>query len=305
VADIVPPRHVWEPIQYIRNFFFNNLLCGPHLTVLDPFVEYEYFDQAEEILAPMLKKVPPFQIILEKIGLFNQGTYYVVYLDPKTDPPNAIEIFHRTLLMAFPNCNRTLELSSNGIFAPHITVCKIPKSRITFDLEIVKNMINLPIVFPVNHFFFMYSKGNGKNPFQAIKALPLGENNIIPFFGPESNKLDMIGRSTLVLNLPSLVDSDEKFLLLFKDYEGLVNGELALNSNKSVRNMGVITFDLYENMMKAIDTYVNNEYPEIVLKELRLMMFPDVVGGSTTFKDKTLPFKEHGDYNPYRKKKEQ
>lgn len=59
--------------QGIRSSHMNEVRCGPHISVVDPFVEVEHFSRAYYILQKEFATMKPFKITLAKFAHFDHG----------------------------------------------------------------------------------------------------------------------------------------------------------------------------------------------------------------------------------------
>lgn len=119
VINIVLPRQNWDFIQHLRSLYSSDLKCGPHITVLDPFVLPSCYNLAEKKALAELKSIPPFTITLDKIKHFEHNSTCTIYAEPSTEPAGALQVLHKALLKAFPMCSDTLR---EGKFTPHMSL---------------------------------------------------------------------------------------------------------------------------------------------------------------------------------------
>jgi len=81
---IVPPEHLWPPIQAARERLRDGGLTRwpPHVNLIYPFVEPPYFERFAERFAPAVAQCAPFRVRLERLGVFGSSRRGVVWLDP-------------------------------------------------------------------------------------------------------------------------------------------------------------------------------------------------------------------------------
>jgi 2'-5' RNA ligase len=268
VINIIPPRDVWGPIQSLRTAFIPDARCGPHFSFLDPFVTLKHFPDAAKLLTEELSTFKPFKVYLNKLNYFIHSQTISLFLEPITEPPNAIEDLLERCLKIFPQCNDTVLRSKTGKYQPHMTIAKFTSEE-QLHTEMAKLRENWnPISFEVKELYFLHRYEG--NPFEVRHVIPLGPDITPPFFGPgspgspgstesEDNydaNILQLSRTCLICSLPPGINE----ALLKDNFAGfsIRGSEILKNPDGKDRSCGVIEFYSKEDALKACNEFTGN-----------------------------------------------
>lgn len=168
---IIPPKELWEKIQPIRKLYDKKVdRWMPHITLIYGFLPVEHFALAAQVISQTLKELSPFKVTLTKYGTFSHRNNSTAWLEPVSEPANALHKLQSLLAKIFPQCDEQSK-KSNG-FTPHLSVGQ-------FDSPATA-MKKLPtwqeVDFLVDRVAVIHRQGN--QPFEVICEATLGQNNI-------------------------------------------------------------------------------------------------------------------------------
>lgn len=108
---IIPPQPVQAFSYALREEYDPDSFARvpAHFTIFYPFVEAEQSDEAAEVLGPICSKHAPFDVILERYGLFEDA----VFLEPSDPAP--LTALYKSLSEAYPDYTRR-------DYHPHLTL---------------------------------------------------------------------------------------------------------------------------------------------------------------------------------------
>ncbi|KAG8468160.1 hypothetical protein KFE25_007212 [Diacronema lutheri] len=187
---IVPPEHLWPPIQAARERLRDGGLTRwpPHVNLIYPFVEPPYFERFAERFAPAVAQCAPFRVRLERLGVFGSSRRGVVWLDPvvvgAADGERPWARLHERLCAVAP------ELQSPGRpFVPHMTIthtesCDAAR-EIADELGAEWAAAGLAVEFDVQEVFIL-CRSSATEPFRLAWRLPLGEGAPAPRADPRA-----------------------------------------------------------------------------------------------------------------------
>lgn len=118
---LIPPKTVYDKIQPIRAKFDSKFeRWMPHITLLFGFLPESYFEEASKIIAPLLKNIPAFEIVVKDYDFFKQKRQVTAFLQPIAKELIALQ---QALATAFPLCKK------DRPFHPHLTVGRFKNSQ--------------------------------------------------------------------------------------------------------------------------------------------------------------------------------
>ena len=108
---IIPPQPVQAFSYALREEYDPESFARvpAHFTIFYPFVEAEQSDEAAEVLGPICSKHAPFDVTLERYGLFEDA----VFLEPSD--PGPLTALYKSLSEAYPDYARR-------DYHPHLTL---------------------------------------------------------------------------------------------------------------------------------------------------------------------------------------
>jgi len=181
VAVVVPPGLNEPLVKILKSNCSKEPACIPHVTLLDPFVEPEHYDEAVEVLRPALDHVQPFTIELSEFGYFSKKKGSILWVKPKSVPSDALASLQKTCQSVFPFCDEITKISPSG-FQPHVTLGKFHNKEEAPGKAKQLNEENLPPVrFEVKEINILY-RVNGEAAYQVRRTIPLGKAVSPPFF---------------------------------------------------------------------------------------------------------------------------
>ncbi|MET7398623.1 RNA repair domain-containing protein [Dactylosporangium sp. NPDC005572] len=125
-----PPAHAWAPIQALREAHDpSHRRWMPHVNLVYGFVPEADFPAAAEAVTEVVSGRAPIRIRLARFRTFEHAGSTTVWLEPETEPADAVRTLQAALAARFPGCT---EQDSRGGFTPHLTVAKLtgPPERI-------------------------------------------------------------------------------------------------------------------------------------------------------------------------------
>ncbi|KAH3760748.1 Endonuclease/exonuclease/phosphatase family protein [Pelomyxa schiedti] len=173
----LPPPQFWKPIVDIKKNHMNPRIKRPpypHMTLLQPFVEPDRFDDAVVVLREALRSVNPFQIRIARFEIYNNDSSFTLFLNPETTPPNSLQRLFETCRPVFPN----LEPKS---FDPHIGVGYFKSKAQTEELQRKYQSAWKTIDFTVKEIYIM-SRVSETDPFEVRRVIPIGPTESAPHF---------------------------------------------------------------------------------------------------------------------------
>jgi len=141
---------------------------------LDPFFEYSEFERTSLELRKVLTNVSPFKIHLQQFCFFSKKKGSILWIKPRSDPPDALLNLQKTIMNVYPNCNEITKIGPNG-FQPHMTLGKFTQKTIAQEKADILNKSNFkPIEFEVKEIYFFSRVGS--SPYQVRTVIALGPN---------------------------------------------------------------------------------------------------------------------------------
>lgn len=302
VINILVPRKHWDPIERFRTETTPDQRCGPHISFVDPFVQYPYFPEAAQILKEALRDFPPFQMTLFDLDYFAHKSSATAFLVPKTNPPDAIEQLSLRLLSLFPHCNDLRKRS--GKLVPHISVGKFRNKMecVNWIAEVKKTLS--PSSFMVNEIYLLHRTGG--DPFEVSHSIPLGQSSAQPAFGLGSvpDRSHPIARSAFIGGFSKHITEENaaQYLELIGVEQSYLNSNsedfkfsVLKNPNGSSRGILVVQFSSVSILEGSIENFTPPTLEQVTrvgiqsiylptgklpyIQKLELMAFPDAIGG--------------------------
>lgn len=117
---VIPPQHVWEPLQAIRRRYDRHIhRWMPHINLLYPFVPSDHFSAVLPQLEATTGHIPAFEVTLEDLRVFTHASgRSTLWLAPQ--PQEALVRLQRALQTAFPACDDQSRFAHG--FTPHLSV---------------------------------------------------------------------------------------------------------------------------------------------------------------------------------------
>lgn len=139
---IIPPKPVQAFAYSLREEYDPESFAKvpAHFTIFYPFVSADQSDEAAEVLGPICAAHPPFDVILEQYGQFED----VVFLEPSD--PEPLIVLYKALADAYPDFSR-------DDYHPHLTLgrakdpSKIPlpdPPSFTFQVDSIRIYVGSP-----------------------------------------------------------------------------------------------------------------------------------------------------------------
>ncbi|UWP79459.1 RNA repair domain-containing protein [Dactylosporangium fulvum] len=125
-----PPLHAWAPIQALRSAHDPSYRRWmPHVNLVYGFVPESEFPAAAEAVTEAVAGRTAIRVRLARFRTFRHRGSTTVWLEPETEPADALRTLQAALAARFPGCT---EQDSRGAFTPHLSVAKLtgPAERI-------------------------------------------------------------------------------------------------------------------------------------------------------------------------------
>lgn len=210
-----------------RARYTKNQRCGPHFSLIDPFVLPEHFPEAAALLRAALAAVPAFSMRLKDTAYFEhgKGKSFTLYVEPEIIPANALTRVIDAVLKVFPQCNDTVRRS--GRFVPHISLAKVSSLQ---ELHRVQALFEEKFADGCDVFvkeLYLLSREGGE-PFEVHHTISLAPptrpppNFPYPHFGPGTKPCFQpkgTVRSLVLTNLPPTVTSESLRTILVRDHQ--------------------------------------------------------------------------------------
>jgi len=166
---VIPPHEIWPPIQAIRKTSDKSYIRWmPHINLFFPFYESHHFAKLVPRMAEALKDHAPFDVKLNRFGIF-ENRKEVVFLKPEDG--GRLKMIHNTL--------------STEVFG-----LEPPKRKFTAHLSIAKPLLRgeasklaealaaawKPTSFRVENLSLITRSGS--SPFKVVAQVPLGRGSL-------------------------------------------------------------------------------------------------------------------------------
>jgi hypothetical protein len=289
VINIVPPRDVWQVAQKIRTKYISEARCVIHNSSVEPFVKFQHYEEAAKLLKDGLSDIKPFDVTLEKVEYFKHSNKsFTLYLAPNKESIPNFDQLHQRLLKIFPQCDDLMK-RGGGTVTPHFSLAKAGSQKEADALKVELNKLWKPVTFQLREIYMLHRAGSV--PFEVYAAIPLGNHNLTPHFGPNSEhdgKDTQVGKTVVMFNIPNtvmtdLVNENIKLTDLFGDKK-IVASEIIRNPNGKVRPIITIEFASLSDATDALTTKFPASFEATIIRPLSRLVFPDVCGGSCSIK---------------------
>lgn len=165
---IIPPKELWPNIQEIRKLYDKKIdRWMPHITLIYGFIPEEYFEQAAELISQVLSSFSPFTVNLRDFKTFSHRKSATAWLEPISNPSNALVDLQAALQKLFPKCDEQSNKASG--FTPHLSVGQFDSASLAIkSLPAWQN-----VDFKVSSVALISRRGN--EPFEVRYEVNLGE----------------------------------------------------------------------------------------------------------------------------------
>jgi 2'-5' RNA ligase len=243
---IMPDTSVFPEIQAIREKYITPLKCGPHVTMMDPFISNIHFADAKQRIREALIDFEPFTIRLEAWDSFRHNNSCTLWLKPVSNPPNALADLSARLLKVYPNLDDVIKHQKG--FTPHMSMGSFKDIQYLQKVQQQLEQTWKPIEFIVKEIYFFTYVGFG--PYQVREVVPLGPVITPPYhlpvpLDPQQDKVVMVN------NMPkgAYID-DNRLMQVFKDFNP-VRVEIRRDRGKT-KGFGMVEFPNHEMQLQVL-----------------------------------------------------
>ena len=168
---VIPPEHLWGPIQGLRKRYDRNYRRWmPHITLLYPFLPVSAFEQVIPALARACRSLDPFGVQLNRFDFFSHSRRNVtIFLVP--EPARPLRALQKALLKIMPDCNDVNRFA--GGFTPHLSVGQV-RSREAHALCAGWQANWRPLAFTLAHIYVIWRNDPPEDVFRIGSVLSLG-----------------------------------------------------------------------------------------------------------------------------------
>jgi len=181
---VMPPPEFWPAIVDIKKNHMNPRIKRPpfpHITLLQPFVEYKNATSAKETLTEALSNIKPFKLSFNQFKVFKNNTSNTLFLDPVVTPGNALQNLYDVVSQIYPGSNQESD------FEAHIGVGFFRNPNEAQRLQKKYQSGWKPIDFTVQEIYILSRVR--QDPFEVRKVITLGgETNTKPHFEEKPEK---------------------------------------------------------------------------------------------------------------------
>mmetsp|Transcript_9449 Transcript_9449/g.13973 ORF Transcript_9449/g.13973 Transcript_9449/m.13973 type:complete len:192 (+) Transcript_9449:41-616(+) len=165
---IMPKVEDWGEAQKYRKKNIPNLRCGPHITLLHPYVAVEEFDKEEERIKNIVKTYKEINIEATKYDEFkHRGGRRTIIARIKKD--KALMSLQQQIIK-----NTIFEQTrKNKKFEPHISMRNTYSEEQT-NKEIKKLINHVPLIKSTTNQILMVAR-EGKEQYYVKKIIPMGQ----------------------------------------------------------------------------------------------------------------------------------
>lgn len=174
---IIPPDHLWPPIQLIRQKYDRHAARWmPHITLLYPFRLREEFEALAFQFSRVGKDIDPFKIELANFCFTEHNPRsYTIWLAPE---PREKLVWLQTILQSLvPDCDDIIR--RYGTFTPHLSIAQAPGKMEILKLQRLLQENWQPLSFTVCEVSFIWRSGLPHDVFRVIKKIGLGKHVIV------------------------------------------------------------------------------------------------------------------------------
>ncbi len=174
---IIPPEHLWPPIQHIRKTHDSRYhRWMPHITLLYPFRPEEEFSSLVEEFSSPLKNLSPFPLSLSRFRYFSHGrNRFTIWLQP--EPEEAVRHLQHILWQIVPECDDTRRFRKG--FTPHLSVGQIRGRQALRNFMEKWQKTWEPLHFIVEHIALIRRNDPPDDVFRVAEFVPLGKQTQI------------------------------------------------------------------------------------------------------------------------------
>ena len=273
---IVPPRPLWRHLDPLRQRYFDNLRMGPHLSIVEKFVDRAQLDRGINELTEKFAKMPAFRLRFRQLDILEHRRSATVYAVPEDTPPGSIQQLARELARIFPQCASLLE-RNNGTLLAHMSVAKVASAAAarqlvaqlqgTFDFEFDCRFVQVCER--------LSELGSGE-PFILRESFPItGDDAAVPDFGFGSAEYDenhVLSKSVLVSALDSQdpVGNLASIAALAHSAAPVLHQRVLKNPEDRNRCQGLLEFSSHASAVEFIETCGGNVH----VRMGRELMYP-------------------------------
>ena len=169
---LVPPESAWAELQAARRSLKDKGLYRwpPHVNLLYPFVPPERFIEAVDALGPVLQAQRPFEVTLDRLGIFGGARRGVLYVTPSArEDVERLRQLQDAMQRALPECDHQ---QRDGVFTPHLTLAHFPSAAAAEEAR--ESLGALRATFVVDACVHLMRREGGAGQFERVSTLPLG-----------------------------------------------------------------------------------------------------------------------------------
>ncbi|WP_372367299.1 RNA 2',3'-cyclic phosphodiesterase [Candidatus Uabimicrobium sp. HlEnr_7] len=166
---IIPPKHLWEPIQKIREEHDRNIRRWmPHITLFYPFVPREHFQDTKKDLQNVCQNIKPFKITLDAVGKFKQRKgNFILWVG--CEEQQEIQNLYSSLSSALQN---TMEIKKRP-FHPHLTIGRMRDAKVFDELKNNVQSTWQPVEWQVDNVSLIWRNNSPDDIFRIEHEIPL------------------------------------------------------------------------------------------------------------------------------------
>lgn len=174
---IIPPDHLWPPIQLIRQKYDRHAARWmPHITLLYPFRLREEFEALTLQFSHVCKDIDPFEIKLANFCYTEHNPRsYTIWLAP--EPGEKFVWLQAMLQSLVPDCDAIVR--RYGKFTPHLSIAQTPGKMEMLKLKQLLQENWQPLSFTVCEVSFIWRGGPPHDVFRVIKKIGLGKQVVV------------------------------------------------------------------------------------------------------------------------------
>eukprot|EP01105_Mastigella_eilhardi_P018934 TRINITY_DN4427_c0_g1_i1.p1 TRINITY_DN4427_c0_g1~~TRINITY_DN4427_c0_g1_i1.p1 ORF type:complete len:292 (-),score=113.04 TRINITY_DN4427_c0_g1_i1:48-923(-) len=173
----LPPPEFWKPIVDIKRNHMNPRIKRPpypHMTLLQPFVSADRFDDAARHLREALRGFAPFHVRIARFEIYENGGSATLYLAPEVTPSGSMQALFVACRAAFPQLDPKP-------FDPHIGVGYFRSVAQARALQARYQRGWRTIDFDVKE-IYLVSRIAEDTPFEVRRVIALGPTETAPLF---------------------------------------------------------------------------------------------------------------------------
>eukprot|EP01006_Ploeotia_vitrea_P031237 TRINITY_DN63559_c0_g1_i2.p1 TRINITY_DN63559_c0_g1~~TRINITY_DN63559_c0_g1_i2.p1 ORF type:complete len:274 (+),score=13.70 TRINITY_DN63559_c0_g1_i2:30-851(+) len=222
VLVAMPPRNFWPPLTAIRCHHLHNVRCGPHITLLDPFVAPSHFSSAADYIKPRLLQAVggPFNVTLSKLQFFQHSAeHQTVWIQPDSEDDKLSKL-QAVLYKGFPQCDDVNTMSNKG-FTAHLSIAKFYNLAETKSALLQLQRIWKPITWELTEIYMAHRLDNDTfQVLQAVSLVPVEQPQFGPAWQPGDNQEDLrLACSLFVGHLNHDEDTVEALKVICSGYD--------------------------------------------------------------------------------------